>query len=104
MLTSSITSSTRSSGRPSLAPARMVGYGKLPDEADAVMLDAEDFLRRFHHVLFEIHVVGTLVCPDTGHRFPINNGIPTCSSMKMRYDLKLKITVFLLSFLCVLAI
>ncbi|KAG6482445.1 multifunctional methyltransferase subunit TRM112 homolog A-like [Zingiber officinale] len=57
--------------------ARAVGYGELPDEADAAMLDAEDFLRRFHHALLEIHVEeGALVCPDTGRRFPINKGIP----------------------------
>ncbi|XP_074571929.1 multifunctional methyltransferase subunit TRM112 homolog A-like [Curcuma longa] len=57
--------------------ARAVGYGELPDEAFVAMLDSEDFLRRFHHALLEIHVEeGALVCPDTGRRFPINKGIP----------------------------
>ena len=39
--------------------------------------DDDDFLKRVHHVLLEIHVVeGALVCPDTGRRYPITNGIP----------------------------
>ena len=30
-----------------------------------------------HRVLFDIHVLGGhLVCPDTGRRFPIHDGIP----------------------------
>ncbi|XP_008795546.1 multifunctional methyltransferase subunit TRM112 homolog A-like [Phoenix dactylifera] len=57
--------------------ARALGYNELPDEADASMLDADDFLRRFHHALLELHVEeGALVCPETGRRFPINKGIP----------------------------
>jgi len=35
------------------------------------------FLRQVHHAMLEIHVVeGALVCPDTGRRYPITNGIP----------------------------
>ncbi|RRT75607.1 hypothetical protein B296_00019447 [Ensete ventricosum] len=57
--------------------ARAVGYCELPEEADAAMLDSEDFLRRFHHALLEIHVEeGALFCPETGRRFPITKGIP----------------------------
>ncbi|THU53127.1 hypothetical protein C4D60_Mb10t11140 [Musa balbisiana] len=57
--------------------ARAVGYCELPEEADAAMLDSEDFLRRFHHALLEIHVEeGALVCPETGRGFPITKGIP----------------------------
>ncbi|XP_037269992.1 tRNA methyltransferase subunit 11-2 isoform X1 [Rhipicephalus microplus] len=37
----------------------------------------EEFLRRVHHTLFEVEVVaGELVCPETGRKFPITNGIP----------------------------
>mmetsp|Transcript_24926 Transcript_24926/g.30002 ORF Transcript_24926/g.30002 Transcript_24926/m.30002 type:complete len:122 (-) Transcript_24926:852-1217(-) len=37
----------------------------------------DDFLRKAHHALLEVHIVeGTLICPDTGRRFPIQNGIP----------------------------
>ncbi|XP_015179436.1 PREDICTED: multifunctional methyltransferase subunit TRM112-like protein [Polistes dominula] len=36
-----------------------------------------DFLKQAHHALFEIDVVsGDLLCPESGRRFPINDGIP----------------------------
>lgn len=36
-----------------------------------------EFLRKAHHVMFEIEVItGDLVCPETGRKFPINKGIP----------------------------
>lgn len=54
-----------------------LGYAELPEEADAGALESEDFLRRFHRALLELHVEeGTLVCPETGRRFPVNKGIP----------------------------
>ena len=35
------------------------------------------FLRKLHHLLFEVHVMeGFLVCPETGRKFPIKDGIP----------------------------
>ena len=37
----------------------------------------EDYLRRVHQALFEIHVQeGSLVCPESGRKFPIKDGIP----------------------------
>ena len=49
----------------------------LPDEVDTSLLDSDEFLRRFHRALLEIHVEkGALVCPETGRRFPIDKGIP----------------------------
>lgn len=37
----------------------------------------EEFLKRLHHVLFEVDVVeGELECPETGRKFPIKDGIP----------------------------
>jgi multifunctional methyltransferase subunit TRM112 len=34
-------------------------------------------LEALYHVLFNIHVIeGDLVCPDTGRKFPIKQGIP----------------------------
>lgn len=37
----------------------------------------EDDLKKIHHVLFEIHVIeGTLICPESGRRFPVKDGIP----------------------------
>lgn len=36
-----------------------------------------DFLKKAHRVLLEIDIInGELVCPETGRKFPINNGIP----------------------------
>ena len=38
----------------------------------------EEFLQALHHVLLEIEIVtGTLVCPETGKRFAIKDGIPS---------------------------
>ncbi|CAA6658827.1 unnamed protein product [Spirodela intermedia] len=49
----------------------------LPEDAEPSMLASEDFLRRFHHALLELHVEkGALVCPETGRRFAIDKGIP----------------------------
>ena len=37
----------------------------------------ENNLRQLHHALFEIHVVeGVLLCPESGRRFPVKDGIP----------------------------
>ncbi|XP_030475358.1 multifunctional methyltransferase subunit TRM112 homolog A-like [Syzygium oleosum] len=57
--------------------SRSMGYADLPDQADSSMLDSVDFLQRFHHALLELHLEeGTLVCPETGRKFPVNKGIP----------------------------
>jgi multifunctional methyltransferase subunit TRM112 len=48
----------------------------LPDQVPEAPLD-DDTVAMLHRVLFDIHVLGGhLVCPDTGRRFPINDGIP----------------------------
>ena len=37
----------------------------------------EDFLRYIHHLLFEVHLLdGFLVCPQSGRKFPVKDGIP----------------------------
>ncbi|KAJ6405176.1 hypothetical protein OIU84_013198 [Salix udensis] len=57
--------------------ARTMGYTELPEEADSSMLESEDFLRKLHHALLELHLEeGDLVCPETGRKFPVNKGIP----------------------------
>ena len=34
-------------------------------------------LEALYHVLFNIHIIeGNLICPDTGRKFPIKQGIP----------------------------
>ncbi|RZC32382.1 tRNA methyltransferase 112 -like [Asbolus verrucosus] len=36
-----------------------------------------DFLKKAHHVLLEVDIInGELICPETGRKFPISNGIP----------------------------
>ena len=46
----------------------------LPEVYDG---DDEDVLRKVHVALCDVHVIeGCLVCPKSGRRFPINNGIP----------------------------
>jgi len=41
------------------------------------LLGDEEALRELHHLLFEVHVTeGFLVCPESGRRFPVKEGIP----------------------------
>ncbi|XP_066142068.1 multifunctional methyltransferase subunit TRM112-like protein [Euwallacea fornicatus] len=55
-----------------------LGHSKdLPKEAPDNYENNEDFLKKAHHALLEIDVIqGDLVCPETGRKFPISNGIP----------------------------
>ncbi|XP_017780470.1 PREDICTED: multifunctional methyltransferase subunit TRM112-like protein [Nicrophorus vespilloides] len=49
----------------------------LPKELSQEYENDNDFLKKVHHVLLEVDIVnGELVCPETGRKFPINNGIP----------------------------
>ena len=37
----------------------------------------ESLMQEIHHLLFEVHVTsGWLICPSTGRKFPIKDGIP----------------------------
>lgn len=52
---------------PELPPAVPDNPAELDDETIA----------KFHKVLFDIHLVkGHLICPDTGRKFPVKDGIP----------------------------
>ena len=43
---------------------------------DSILANA-DMLKEMHHLLFEVHVLeGHLICPESGRRFPIKDGIP----------------------------
>ncbi|KAI5069230.1 hypothetical protein GOP47_0015531 [Adiantum capillus-veneris] len=54
-----------------------LGVDDLPEQVDPDMLLDEEFLRRFHHALLEVHLEeGVLICPETGRRFPVSKGIP----------------------------
>ena len=47
---------------------------KLPE--DKSTLD-DKMIAQYHKVLFDVHLIqGHLVCPDTGRKFPVKDGIP----------------------------
>ena len=50
------------------------------NETASVLAEEEkeqQLLQDLHHILFNVHVEeGNLVCPDTGRKFPIKQGIP----------------------------
>ncbi|KAG8389710.1 hypothetical protein BUALT_Bualt01G0007000 [Buddleja alternifolia] len=72
--------------------SKTMGYSELLDNVESSMLDSEEFLRKFHHALLEIHLEeGALVCPETGRKFPITKGIP---NMLLHED---ECTVFVLT-------
>ncbi|CAG9761762.1 unnamed protein product [Ceutorhynchus assimilis] len=59
--------------------AESIGHSEnLPKEAPPEDYETnEDFLKIAHKALLEVEVVhGELVCPESGRKFPINNGIP----------------------------
>jgi multifunctional methyltransferase subunit TRM112 len=57
--------------------AGQLGIKDLPPQLSEEQLADDAFLERFHHALLETVVVeGTLVCPESGRRFPIKNSIP----------------------------
>lgn len=58
--------------------AESIGHSEdLPKETPEDYETNEDFLKKAHKVLLEVEVIhGELVCPESGRKFPINNGIP----------------------------
>ncbi|XP_065848300.1 multifunctional methyltransferase subunit TRM112 homolog A-like [Euphorbia lathyris] len=63
--------------KPLVDAARTMGYAELPEEAEPSMIESDEFLRKFHHALLELHLEeGALICPETGRKFPVNKGIP----------------------------
>lgn len=56
----------------------------LPEALPENVSDDEELLRRLHHVLLQVEVVeGTLICPESGRRFPIRDG---CANMLLNED------------------
>lgn len=46
-------------------------------EFNISLLDDDNVLKVLHHLLLDTHLMeGELVCPESGHRFPVSNGIP----------------------------
>ncbi|QRV94338.1 Trm112p-like protein [Ceratobasidium sp. AG-Ba] len=57
--------------------ARELGDDSLPEMQPAPGTEDDDFLRKLHHVLLEIHVQeGAMICPNCQHAYMIIQGIP----------------------------
>mmetsp|Transcript_19334 Transcript_19334/g.30866 ORF Transcript_19334/g.30866 Transcript_19334/m.30866 type:complete len:137 (-) Transcript_19334:65-475(-) len=57
--------------------ALMGGIPVLPLALPADPESNEDFLKKLHVVIFDLHLVeGKLVCPESGREFPVNDSIP----------------------------
>ncbi|XP_012945326.1 multifunctional methyltransferase subunit TRM112 homolog A [Aplysia californica] len=58
--------------------ATQVGHGDgLPEELGEDLKENDDVLKKIHNAMLQVEVVeGELVCPETGRKFPISNGIP----------------------------
>ncbi|CAH1434849.1 unnamed protein product [Lactuca virosa] len=56
--------------------SKTLGYHELAEETpDASFLDSEDFLKKFHHALFELRLQeGAMVCAQRDRRFRIEAG------------------------------
>jgi len=60
-----------------VAAAKDIGVDNIPGEIPDDAASDEEFLKAFHHALLEVHVEeGTLICPESGRKFPISKGIP----------------------------
>lgn len=54
-----------------------MGVTDLPDALTPELLEDDDVIAKLHHALLEVHLEeGALVCPETGRRFPVSQGIP----------------------------
>eukprot|EP00904_Undaria_pinnatifida_P002202 jgi/Undpi1/11983/HiC_scaffold_4.g01682.m1 len=61
--------------------------GSLPPALTPELLEDSSFLQALHRVLMDMHVVeGALICPETGRRFPIAEGVPDlmCTESEVR--------------------
>lgn len=49
----------------------------MEEERNEVNEISKELLSKLHKILLDIHIVeGHLICPDTGRRFKVSNGIP----------------------------
>ena len=57
--------------------ANAVGLQGMPAKFNPALLEDQSFLKAAHDLLLNIHIkTGTLVCPESGKRFPIKDEIP----------------------------
>ena len=51
--------------------------GELPQSLPDNFDKDQDFLKKAHHVLMEVEIInGDLVCPESGRKFPVADGVP----------------------------
>jgi multifunctional methyltransferase subunit TRM112 len=61
-----------------LIAANSVGLEGFPENISDELIADDDFIQALHHLLLDIHIIeGSLICPETGYRFPIHEGIPS---------------------------
>ncbi|RUS73845.1 hypothetical protein EGW08_018389 [Elysia chlorotica] len=58
--------------------AKDIGYADgLPEKLEDNIKENEELLKKLHNALLQVEVIeGELVCPESGRKFPIANGIP----------------------------
>ena len=60
-----------------LIVANAVGLQSMPAVFNEALLMDSAFLNAAHNLLMDIHIeTGTLICSETGRKFPIKNSIP----------------------------
>jgi multifunctional methyltransferase subunit TRM112 len=60
-----------------LVAAEAVGLKGMPSKFNTAILEDESFLRAAHNLLLDVHIKsGTLICPESGKRFPIVDEVP----------------------------
>ena len=59
------------------AAKQLASETALPEALTDEMKADEEILKKIHHALMEVVLVeGNLICPESGRKFPVNNGIP----------------------------
>jgi multifunctional methyltransferase subunit TRM112 len=57
--------------------AEQMGVEGLPDAWEEGFWEDADMVQRLHHALLEVHLEeGALICPESGRRFPVQQGVP----------------------------
>lgn len=57
--------------------SQMGHAGDLPPQLIENYENNEEFLKKMHHLLLEVNIIsGELICPVSGKKFTIKNGIP----------------------------
>lgn len=60
-----------------VSSAQQLGDESLPEMMPEAENMDDEFLKKLHHVLLEIHIEeGAMVCQNCSHVYPISNGIP----------------------------